>query len=147
MNRNSTIKAKNYIAEERDSRFWWLCFCGLIGGIFLAAGFVYAAGLHFDALERGAKNVEMRQKREQLKTDRQRLLLTRETALSPAQLEKQAHKIGMQGLTASQIAKVSETRTGTAESALNNDAGKSKAFVKSDKTEMDAKQSQKTAKR
>jgi hypothetical protein len=147
MNRNSTIKAKNYIAEERDSRFWWLCFCGLIGGIFLAAGFVYAAGLHFDALERSAKNVEMRRQREQLKTDRQRLLLTRETALSPAQLEKQAHKIGMQGLTASQIAKVGEVEAKTAESVLKNESSGSSAFIKSDKTDTDAKQSQKVAKR
>jgi hypothetical protein len=108
-NNKSTLRMSNQVNQERDSRLWWRCLFGLFGGILLAAGFVLAAGKHFDALQCSTKNVELREKRERLKTERQRLLMERETSLSPIQLEKSARRIGLQNVNASQINRLGET--------------------------------------
>jgi cell division protein FtsL len=76
---------------------------GLAIGIVLVGGFAAAAQQHFAAHQHSVRNVELQRERDRLRNERQRLLLKREAALSPAQLEKKAQKIGMRTPSAEQI--------------------------------------------
>lgn len=96
-------KLNSPVARETDSRLWWNCIFGLIVGILSIGGFAYAAQQHFSAHECSRRNVEMQRQIERLRAERQQLLAQREIALSPAQLKKQAQKIGMQTPVAAQI--------------------------------------------
>lgn len=96
-------KFNSRVPRERDSRLWWNCVAGLTVGILSIGGFAYAAQQHFGAHECSRRNVEMQRQIERLRAERQQLLAKREVALSPAQLKKQAQKIGMQTPVAAQI--------------------------------------------
>jgi cell division protein FtsL len=103
--RRVPINQKNYVVHrERDlgvlTRLALLLVCGLV----LAGGFVYAAGQHFTAVDYGYKSEKLRREREQLLEEQQRLLLAREEAASPAQLESAAREIGMQPIQPAQLA-------------------------------------------
>jgi hypothetical protein len=91
------------IHRERDmralSRLALLLFCGLL----LAGGFVFAAGQHFAAVHYGYKSEELRHERKRLVEEQRRLLLAREEATSPARLETEARRIGLQPVAPSQV--------------------------------------------
>lgn len=108
MNDNSTRKIKNEIRHERDGRHLSQCIIAVIGGIFIACGFAFAAQQHFNAVQCSARNVEMQRERERLKTEHKRLIFEREMATSPAQLEKRARKIGLQNVNVAQINRFDE---------------------------------------
>jgi cell division protein FtsL len=91
------------VARERDAgammRLALLLLCGLV----LASGFVYAGGRHFAALRLGYQTEELRKVREQLAEEQRRFLLARESAASPARLERAARELGMQTMQVAQI--------------------------------------------
>ena len=91
------------VTRERDLRLWWKCMGGLAIGIFMVGGFSIAAQQHFTAYQYSVRNVELQRERNRLRNEQNRLMLEREAALAPAQLEKKAFKIGMKTLTAEQI--------------------------------------------
>jgi cell division protein FtsL len=103
MSERTTVKLNNKISHERDLRTWWRCALGAMIGILVAVGFAVAAKQHFNALEASARNVEMQRERHRLKSEQKRLILEREAAASPAQLEKMARNIGLQNLSVRQI--------------------------------------------
>lgn len=140
MQERAQPKIKNQVHQERDGRVWWACVVGVIGGILVAAGFAYAAHQHFTALESGAKNVELRKQREQLKNERKRLMLERETALSPEHLEKSALKIGLQSLNAKQIKRFGDFSPETpGEELLTAEAPKTKVETAKKTEKQDSK--------
>lgn len=69
----------------------------------LLGGFALSARKHFAALEYSFRNVRLKKEIERLKNEQRELLLKRESVLSPAELEKKAHKLGLQRLSGSQI--------------------------------------------
>jgi len=61
----------------------------------LAAGFFFAAKQHFTSMEFGLKNSKLRDQIQNLETEKRRLLLAREVALSPLAIRKAARGIGL----------------------------------------------------
>jgi cell division protein FtsL len=91
------------VRRERDgralSRLALLLFCGLV----LAGGFVFAAGQHFAAVRYGYESEQLRRERARLLEEQRRLMLEREEAASPVQLEAAAREIGLQPVQPSQV--------------------------------------------
>ena len=65
-----------------------------ICGCVLAAGFFLAARQHFDSMQFGMNNSQLRKQLEDLESENRRLLLAREVALSPAEITRTAKNLG-----------------------------------------------------
>lgn len=117
--RRVPINQKNYVVHrERDLDVLTRLVLLLVCGLFLAGGFVYAAGQHFTAVDYGYKSEKLRREREQLLEEQQRLLLAREEAASPAQLESAAREIGMQPIQPAQLAPQKSEGQGARQSSV-----------------------------
>jgi cell division protein FtsL len=94
----------------------------LVCGSVLAAGFLYAGGLHFAALRYGYENETLRRERDHLLEEQRRFLLEREEAASPARLERAARRLGMQPMQPGQIdpLKAARNRSPERESVVMN---------------------------
>ena len=66
-----------------------LCAC------FVAAGFFFAARQHFTAMEYSMKNSKLRDQIRSLETEKRRLELAKEVAVSPTAIRKAARGLGM----------------------------------------------------
>lgn len=97
---NQTNRA---VHRERDvpalMRLAVLLLCGLV----LAAGFVYAGGQHFAAVDYGYKSEELRSEHSRLLIEQRRLMLERERANTPEHLGSVARELGMQPIQAGQM--------------------------------------------
>ncbi|HEX8176003.1 MAG TPA: hypothetical protein VF543_12865 [Pyrinomonadaceae bacterium] len=91
------------VRRERDRRALGRLVLLLVCGLMLSGGFVFAAGQRFSAVRYGYKSEELRRERERLLEEQRRLILAREQATSPAQLESAARAIGMQPVHPSQV--------------------------------------------
>jgi hypothetical protein len=69
----------------------------------LVVGFFFAARSHFSSIDFGIKNSRLRKQIEELEADKRRLILSKEIALSPAEIKKAAKRIGLTEMTASNI--------------------------------------------
>ena len=69
----------------------------------LVVGFFFAARSHFSSINFGINNSKLRKQIEELEADKRRLILSKEIALSPAEIKKAAKKIGLTEMTASNI--------------------------------------------
>src|SRR2546423_6780145 len=76
-----------------------LLLCGLV----LASGFVYAGVQHFGALRLGYETQKLRSGLDKAQEEQKRLLMARETAVSPIRLEQAARQLGMQPMMPAQI--------------------------------------------
>lgn len=81
--------------RERDPIPWKYCFLTLVCGSFLVVGFLGAARQHFASIDYGIKNSKLRKQLSELETEKRRLLLAREVALSPVEIKKAARRIGL----------------------------------------------------
>ena len=100
-----TTKRRSNVRRERDPIPWKYCFLTIVCGLLLVTGFFLAARLHFSSIDYGIKNAKLRQKVEKLKTDKRRMVLRREVAMS--EINKTAYKIGFRRRTAENIEIVS----------------------------------------
>jgi len=82
---------------------WRYCILTLCCGLILVVGFFLAAWQHFSSIDYGIKNSKLRKQIEELESDKRRLILSKEIALSPAEIKKAAKKIGLKEMTASNI--------------------------------------------
>lgn len=92
-----------YVHRERDRRAFALLMALAACGLMLAGGFVHAARQHFVAVRYGYQNEELRREKKKLLEEQSRLLLAREQASNPTQLETSARSIGLQPLAPTQI--------------------------------------------
>jgi hypothetical protein len=60
----------------------------------LVAGFFFAARQHFSSMEYGLQNSKLRRQLDELQSEKRRLLLNREIAVSPAELKKAVRRVG-----------------------------------------------------
>ncbi len=94
---------KSKIRREREPVSWkyilLISFCGLM----LVVGFFGAARQHFASINYSIKNSKLKKEVEELKSDKRRLQLAKEVALSPAEIKKSAKKMGFTEMTASNI--------------------------------------------
>lgn len=89
--------------REKDPIPWRYCLTTLACGLFLVVGFFGAARQHFSSIDYGIKNSRLRKQVEKLETQQRSLLINKEVALSPGEIKKSAKKIGLTGITASNI--------------------------------------------
>ncbi|MEP6912578.1 MAG: hypothetical protein ABI923_07475, partial [bacterium] len=103
MKRVPSKQRNSRIIHDRDpralSRLALLLFCGLV----LASGYVFAARQHFAAVQYGYQSEALRRERDKLLQEQQHLLLRREQAFAPAQLEAEARELGLRPVAASQF--------------------------------------------
>lgn len=81
-NQHSLSKAKSLAAAA--------C-CGLI----LLTGFFFAGHQHFSSMDYGIRNSRLRKQLDDLQAEKQRLLYTKEVALSPNEIKKAAKRSGL----------------------------------------------------
>jgi len=129
------------VVREREqgalTRLALILGCGFI----LAGGFVYAGIQHFTALRLGYQTEKLRAQLDNAREDQRRLMLERETASSPARLERAARQLGMQPLQANQIDPLKAVATqATAKSLAAKDKQietRTSAKLKPDKPKLD----------
>jgi hypothetical protein len=94
--RNSASLALPTYAARRDtaSVSWGYFVLTVVCACLLAAGFFLAARQHFNTMEFGFKNGKLRKQVEDLQTEKRRLMLAREVALSPAEIKRSAKSLG-----------------------------------------------------
>ena len=91
------------VTRERDGGVFLRLGLLLLCGLSLAGGFVYAGVQHFAALKLGYETQDLRKIRDNLAEEQRRFLLERESAASPARLERAARELGMQPMRAAQL--------------------------------------------
>lgn len=67
-----------------------------------ASGFFLAARQHFASMDYGMRNSRLRRQIDDLEAEKRRLLVARETQLSPSEIKKAAKKAGLIGTAASE---------------------------------------------
>ncbi len=125
MKKRNLPKTRENIRREKDPIPWRYCLLTLVCGVVLVGGFFLAARSHFSSIDFGFKNSDLKKQIENLESEKRRLTLLKEIALSPAEIKKAAKKLGLTEMTASsfesvrssgeksekpQIAKISEEK-------------------------------------
>lgn len=124
--RNSLPKqANNSVSYRHDGTALRRCAGILLCSLILMVGFFIAASQHFSMLDWSRKNVKLRQQREELKNEKQRLLFERESALSSQSLGKRAEKIGLEVIRAGQLSNLSAVFSDETKAAVPKDSAKS----------------------
>ncbi len=90
--RTPTINRKKKTNDRRGS--WKYLLATVLCAVLVMAGFFLVAVQHFATVELGIKNSELRSKVEELEAEKRRLLLARETTLSPAEIARTARRLG-----------------------------------------------------
>lgn len=90
----SRITVRN--ADETPQR-WRTYLLMAVCGSLLVSGFFFAGRQHFSTVDYGMKNSKMRNQITQLEAEKRRLIVARETSLSPAEIRKAAKKAGIIG--------------------------------------------------
>ncbi len=62
----------------------------------IAAGFFFAGLQHFQTIDLGIRNADLRSEEEELRSEKRRLTLAREIALSPRELARTAKRLGFE---------------------------------------------------
>ena len=121
MQRVPSIQRNIRVRRERDLRALSRLVLLLCCGLFLAGGFIFAARQHFAAVQFGYDSESLRQERQDLLAEQQRLLLEKEQVSAPARLESAARQLGLKPLTAGQVGTQSpnESRLPLASAVIN----------------------------
>lgn len=134
--RNLPKTKSSKVRRQRDPIPWKYCLLTVACGLLLVAGFFYAARSHFSSMDYAMKNAELRREIEDLKSETRRLKLSKEIALSPAEIKKAAQKLGLTTMTVKNIEVVKtkavkaagentgKKRTASAETRKDAEAGK-----------------------
>ena len=93
--RNTYRNRTSTSADDIPAFFSWTHFAiTAIAAIALAAGLFFAASQHFSSMELGIKNAKLRSQLAELENEKRRLELSREIALTPAELKRSAKTLG-----------------------------------------------------
>lgn len=102
---------KPLIKREREQVSLKYIAIASVCGIILAAGFFGAARQHFASINYGINNSKLKKQVDELKSEQRRLQLSKEIALSPAEIKKSAKRIGFTEMTANNIQTFSAEKT------------------------------------
>lgn len=108
MKKKRSTRAAQQATGKRRYRTYVLMFvCAFV----MVAGFFFAARQHFSSMDLGMKNSKLRKQIDELQAEKRRLLLAKETSLSPAELKKAAKKakIGEPAEAQTEVSQVSAT--------------------------------------
>ncbi|PYS98579.1 MAG: hypothetical protein DMF63_15395 [Acidobacteria bacterium] len=84
----------------------------------VAAGFFFAARQHFNSMDYSIKNSKLREQIQNLETEKRRLILAREVAVSPLAIRKAANSLGLR-----QNAEVAAIQVASKESTVKSEVG------------------------
>jgi len=105
MQNTTAIRARSRSAAIPSRELSWsFMLLVIVCACVVATGFFFAARQHFTSMDYGIKNSKLRDQLQNLETEKRRLLLAREVALSPLAIRKAASSIGIRQ--ASEIAAV-----------------------------------------
>jgi len=65
--------------------------------VIVVSAFFVGAQHHFSTIDLGIKNSKLRKQLDDLQQEKRRLIVARETSLTPVEIRKAAHKLGMTG--------------------------------------------------
>lgn len=65
--------------------------------LLFVAGLFFAGRQHFSSMDYGMKNSRLRKQVDELESEKRRLLLARETSMSPIEIKKAAKRVGLFG--------------------------------------------------
>jgi len=83
------------VAKNGQPKRWRICALTLLSGLLIGAGFFFAGRQHFSSMDFSIKNSRLRKQIDDLESEKRRLLLAREIALSPTEIKKAAKKAGL----------------------------------------------------
>jgi len=96
MQNTTAIRARSKSAAISSRELSWsFMLLVIVCACVVAAGFFFAARQHFSSMDYGIKNSKLREQLQNLETEKRRLLLAREVALSPLAIRKAASSIGL----------------------------------------------------
>ena len=96
MQNTTAIRARSKSAAIPSRELSWsFMLLVIVCACVVAAGFFFAARQHFTSMDYGFKNSKLREQLQNLETEKRRLLLAREVALSPLAIRKAASSIGL----------------------------------------------------
>ena len=96
MQNTTAIRARSKSAAIPSRELSWsFMLLVIVCACVVAAGFFFAARQHFTSMDYGIKNSKLREQLQNLETEKRRLLLAREVALSPLAIRKAANSIGI----------------------------------------------------
>jgi len=91
----NTIPATSITRPQRPKASNWQYYAvATLCCTVLVAGFFFAARQHFSSMEYGLQNSKLRRQLDELQSEKRRLLLNREVAISPVELKKSIRRIG-----------------------------------------------------
>jgi len=91
----TTIPATSITRPQRPKASNWQYYSvAILCCAVLVAGFFFAARQHFSSMEYGLQNSKLRRTLDELQSEKRRLLLNREIAISPIELKKAVRRIG-----------------------------------------------------
>jgi hypothetical protein len=91
----TTIPATSIKRPQRQTGSSWQYYAiAIVCCVVLVAGFFFAARQHFSSMEYGLQNSKLRRQLDELQSEKRRLLLNREVAISPIELRKAIRRIG-----------------------------------------------------
>jgi hypothetical protein len=95
MKRRNQNRSRTTTADSRLGFFSIGYFLvAILAALVLAAGLFFAASQHFSSMELGIRNAKLRSQLAELENEKRRLELSREIALTPAELKRTARSLG-----------------------------------------------------
>lgn len=95
MPNSNAIRTRSRAATPARELSWSFMLLVILCACIVAAGFFFAARQHFNAMDYSMKNSKLREQIQSLETEKRRLKLAREVALSPTSIRKAARGLGM----------------------------------------------------
>jgi hypothetical protein len=121
MQNSTAIRARSKSAAIPSRELSWsFMLLVIVCACVVAAGFFFAARQHFNSMDLSIKNSRLRDQLQNLETEKRRLLLAREVALSPMAIRKAANSIGMR-----RGAEMAAVQVSNKESVLKSEVGTS----------------------
>ena len=109
---------RDIVRREKDPIPWRYCLLTLACGVFLVGGFFLAARSHFSSMDFGIKNSSLKKQIDDLESEKRRLLLLKEIALSPTEIKRAAKKLGLTEMTANSFQVTGQTTEKTEKPAV-----------------------------
>ena len=111
------MKKKQTRAKATQPNRWRTYAMMFVCAAVLVSGFFFAARQHFASMDYGMRNSRLRKQIDDLEAEKRRLILARETSLSPMEIKKAAKKTGL--LVSDEIsATVAQVASATKEKAV-----------------------------
>jgi len=111
------MKKKQMRTKAAEPKRWRTYSMMFVCAAVLIAGFFFAARQHFASMDYGMRNSRLRKQIDDLEAEKRRLILARETSLSPMEIKKAAKKAGLIGEEAA-TATMAQVASATKEKAV-----------------------------